>query len=162
MKSLMPSPRRNFPKRYTSCSSCTPLISFSHGCFLAEEEISSQVRQFIANYIPSVARLEILLLLKTNASQIWTPDSIARELRIDPRAAAEQLAALQQYGFLEPSQAGFRYAAGTSELDADVIALAQAYLVRRVTVIGLIFSRSSDAIRSFSDSFKLRRDPPHA
>jgi hypothetical protein len=129
---------------------------------LPDEEISSQVREFIARYIPSVARLEILLLLKTNSAQSWTPDALARELRIDPRAAGDQLAALQQDGFLEPSTVGFRYSPRNPALDADVIALTQAYLVRRVTVIGLIFARPTDALRSFSDSFKIRRDPPSA
>ena len=129
---------------------------------MADEEISSQVRQFIAEHIPSVARLEVLLLLKTNSLQVWTPEALARELRIDARAAGEQLEALHHDGLLEPSGAGFRYSPKNPQLDADVIALTQAYLVRRVTVIGLIFARPTDALRSFSDSFKIRRDPPSA
>jgi hypothetical protein len=125
---------------------------------VAQGEISAQVRQFIAAHIPSVARLEILLLMKAEASEVWTPEAMAKELRIDPRAAGENLEALHAHGLLEPRGDGYHYAPKTPSLDADVAALLQAYLVRRVTVISLIFSKTDEVLRSFSDSFKIRRD----
>ena len=132
------------------------------GTALPSEEITPQLREFIAAHITSVAQLEILLLLKTNPTQSWTPELIARELRIDPKAAAEQLAGLLKDGFLvSDAPAAYRYAPKSPALDEGVIALAQAYLVRRVTITGLIFSQPNRVIRAFSDAFRIRKDEPH-
>ena len=138
------------------------LLRIEKALALPNEEIAPQLREFIAAHIASVAQLESLLLLKTNPTQSWTPDMMARELRIDPKAAADQLAGLEKDGFLQGGPAaGYRYVPRTPALDDAVIALAQAYLVRRVTITGLIFSQSNRVIRAFSDAFRLRRDDPH-
>ena len=44
------------------------------------------------------------------------------------------------------------------DLHRAVAGLAREYAARRVTVIGLIFSKPVDKIRSFADAFRLRRD----
>jgi DNA-binding MarR family transcriptional regulator len=135
---------------------------------LDQEGISLQVRQFLNDHITSVAQLEILLLLQTNPQQSWSPADIARELRIEVAGAAQQLAMLAASGLIRevPTPHGsFIYEPHTPELQAAVTALAQAYLIRRVTVIGLIFAKpppSTGSIRAFSDAFKLRKDPPNA
>lgn len=129
---------------------------------LPNEEIAPQLRDFIADHITSVAQLEILLLLKTNPTQSWTPAMMAKELRIDPKAAADTLADLRKDGFLELQEPqGYRYAPRLPALDEGVIALAQAYLVRRVTIVGLIFSQPNRTIRAFSEAFRIRKDDPH-
>ena len=137
-------------------------VTLQAGVGLSAEDITPQVRQFIADFIPSLARLEILLFLKTHAQQVWTAEGISRELRLDQRATADQLATLGRDGFLEHPQPGqFRYAPRTPELDAQVGALAQAYHERRVTVISLIFASPPDVLQWFSDSFRLRKDRPN-
>jgi len=130
---------------------------------VGDEGINDVVRKFILEHIASVAQLEILLLLQTNPSQTWTPAAIARELRIEPAGAQVQLTALVASGLvtLDPPD-NYQFAPHSPELKDAAVALAQAYLVRRVTVIGLIFSKPSDKIRAFSDAFRLRKDPPRA
>lgn len=128
---------------------------------MGEEEVPLDVRHFISAHITSVAQLETLLLLKTNPTQVWSPEAIARELRIDKRAASDQLAHLERNGVaVRTSEQGdaYRYNPATPELDAAVVALAQSYLVRRVTIIGLIFSGPSSSLRAFSDAFRIRRE----
>src|SRR5690606_17703063 len=52
---------------------------------LADEEgISPEVRAFIAGQIESVVQLEMLLLLHTDPMRAWSPDELAKELRIEP------------------------------------------------------------------------------
>jgi hypothetical protein len=128
---------------------------------LAEEGISEVVERFIQEHIASVAQLEILLLLRTNPSQTWTPTAVARELRIEPTGAKDQLNALVASGLIkfDPPE-NYQFSTRSPELEAATVAVAQAYLIRRVTVIGLIFGKPSDKIRAFSDAFKLRKDPP--
>lgn len=113
-----------------------------------------------------MAQLEILLLLQTNPQQSWSSQAVARELRIEPAGASQQLFHLVDSNLvrqLAPEQ--FVYAPATPELQAGATALAQAYLIRRVTVIGLIFAKPPEppsSIRAFSDAFKLRKDSPNA
>jgi hypothetical protein len=130
---------------------------------VADEGVSDQVKQFISNYIASVAQLEILLLLHINPKQKWSSAEIARELRIEPAGAQVQLNALAASGLVKQDPAdSYQFAPQSPELEAATVALAQAYLMRRVTVIGLIFSKpSDDKIRAFSDAFRLRKDPPN-
>jgi hypothetical protein len=133
---------------------------------LSDAGVQPLVEQFIRDHIGSVAQLEILLLLQTNPAQSWSPQAIARELRIETAGATAQLAQLVASSLIRqvaPEQ--FAYAPATSELQAAVTALAQAYLIRRVTVIGLIFAKPPSppaSIQAFSDAFKLRKDPKNA
>lgn len=132
---------------------------------MTEGMISPQLKQFITDYIDSVSQLEILLLLQTNPQQVWSAEVMARELRIEPTGAAQELTQLAAKGFLAPAPdnpATYHYAPRTPELQANVVALAQAYLVRRVTVISLIFSKSTDKLRVFADAFRIRKEPPNA
>jgi hypothetical protein len=128
-----------------------------------DQPISHAVQQFIWDNINSVAQLEILLLLQTNPSQAWSPDAIARELRIETAGATVQLENLCSSNLAAKDPAdppAYRFAPANPALHDTAVALAQAYLVRRVTVIGLIFSKPSDNIRLLSDAFRFRKGPP--
>ena len=128
---------------------------------MASSPISDQVKKFISDHIASVAQLEILLLLQTNPAQAWTPADIARELRIEATGAQQQLTLLASSGLVREEPPGtFAYAPVSPDLHAAAVAVAQAYLVRRVTVIGLIFDKTPDKLRAFSDAFRLRKEPP--
>jgi hypothetical protein len=51
----------------------------------------------------------------------------------------------------------YRYAP-PPELHRSIAGLVETYRERRVSVINLVYSRPSDAIRSFADAFRLRKD----
>ena len=126
-----------------------------------QEEIPSEVRAFIAEYLDSVVQLETLLMLHAAPDKGWQADDLARELRIDRAWAEGQLAGLCQQGLLTHGQAGgvaeYRYAPAAAVRGA-VDGLAKAYAERRVTVISLIFAKPADSLRAFSDAFRLRKD----
>jgi hypothetical protein len=101
-------------------------------------------------------------------------------LKIDAAWAGGQLEKLASRGILEPASkcdgepadsvargsvaggagGGFCYAPRSPELDASVAAVADAYAVRRVSVIGLIFSKPTSNLKSFADAFRIRKDNP--
>jgi hypothetical protein len=122
-------------------------------------EISDQCRAFILDNIGSVVQLEALLLLRRSGTPS-TVDALARELRIEPNGALEQLTMLWRRGLLERLDNPERdaYAPRTPAAAACVDALAAAYDDRRVTVISLIYSRPQDTVRVFADAFRLRKD----
>jgi hypothetical protein len=123
-------------------------------------DLPPELRAFILDNISSVAQLEALLLLRRSGTE-WTLDALHRELRVEREGAAAQLTALVRSG-LASMRAGaepaYRYAPREKRAADLVDALAAAYEDRRVTVIGTIYSRPSDTIRSFADAFRLRKD----
>jgi hypothetical protein len=125
-----------------------------------EGGITSRVKQFITDYVESVMQLEVLFLLAEPPKKVWTANELAQQLRIDVVWVEAQLRDMVDKGLaaVEPSGTAFRYAPRTPELAATVTELAHAYTDRRVTVIGLIFSKPVDKIRSFADAFRLRKD----
>lgn len=123
-------------------------------------EISDDVRTMITQRIDSVVQLELLLLLQSHANRSWTPDEVARELRIDSTASQAQLVQLVARGLASRSEAdpnSFKYQPSNSALDATVAKLASEYAARRVSIISLIYSKPADTLRSFSDAFRLFR-----
>lgn len=127
-----------------------------------QDEISPGVKAFIAGHIDSIVQLETLLMLHASPARDWTAQDIARDLRIDRDWAEGQLEALSQQGLLtrgrEAGVRQYRYGPVAAQHRSDIEGLARAYAERRVTVIGLIFSKPADSLRAFSDAFRLRKD----
>lgn len=116
---------------------------------------------FIKGHIDSVEQLEVLLLTRNDPSKIWTAADVSRELRSSTASAATRLTKLCALKLLVKDSGtteGYRYEPSSPELADRVTALAAAYLVRRVTIIDLIFSNPLEKIRTLADAFKLRGD----
>src|SRR5215211_1731263 len=114
-------------------------------------------------------QLELLLLLAARADRACAAADLAAELRIDAVWVEGQLQDMAAKGLLEgpdaadrssapPTTRQFRYQPRTPEQACTVAELARAYADRRVTVIGLIFSKPVDKLRSFADAFRFRKD----
>jgi hypothetical protein len=80
-------------------------------------------------------------------------------LKTTPDSVAGRLAALERDGLVEGADERFRFGAGPGA--AAVGEVASCYTTHRVAVIETIFSvdRQPDALRSFADAFKVRREP---
>ena len=123
--------------------------------------LPDDIRQFIRENISSVAKLEVLLLLRTKRDQEFTPAAVARELYTTPDMTASQLAEMHSQGLLAAIDAGersYRYQPRTPELSRIVDDLATIYQERRVTVITAIYSEPVDKVRTFADAFRLRKE----
>jgi hypothetical protein len=123
--------------------------------------IPESVRRLIADHVKSVEQLEVLLLLRAHPDRDWSGEEVSRTLQSQPESAAARLADLAARGFCAPSaesEARYRYAPATAALARAVDELADCYARRRHTVITLIFESPSDAIQSFADAFRLRKD----
>jgi hypothetical protein len=135
---------------------------------VVDDGIPARVKQLITEHVDSVMQLEVLLLLAGQGGQPargWTPAELAQQMRVDAAwvdttlrgLAATGLAAMTDTG-AGAAAAQFSYAPRTPELAATVKELAEAYADRRVTVIGLIFAKPTDKLRTFADAFRLRKD----
>lgn len=124
--------------------------------------LPADVSRLLATHIDSVEQLEVLLLLRTAPERGWTAAEASGELRTEPDSVTARLRDLEARGFVTADGSGparlYRYRPATPDLARAVDGLADAYASRKVTVIGLIFSKPSKAVLSFSDAFRLRRD----
>jgi DNA-binding HxlR family transcriptional regulator len=127
---------------------------------VSEAGISQDVQQFITEHIRSVVVLEILLLMHAGPTRKWTVAELSRELRISPQWTAREFTDLARRGLIrrcEENTVCYTYGA-TGTIDQTISALANAYAHRRVSVISMIFAKPNDAIQSFADAFRLRKD----
>jgi hypothetical protein len=128
------------------------------------DEGLEQARRFITDHIGSVAQLELLLLLRTTSSRRWTVEGLSSELRVEPDWAHAQLILFCDIGLVRSddstAQNTFTYQPARDELRDAVTAVAQAYLLHRVSIIELIYSKPPQSIRAFADAFKFRKEPP--
>jgi hypothetical protein len=127
---------------------------------VAETDIAPEVIDFLRDHIDSVLELELLLVLRNApAARAFTAADLAHELKIDAAHADAQLEKFCQRGLLacgETSPRTYRYAPQSPQLDAAVAAVAAAYAGRRVTMIGLIFSKPTSTLKTFADAFRIR------
>jgi hypothetical protein len=119
-------------------------------------DVTDDARRLITEHIHSVEQLEVLLLLRAAPDKEWSAAEVARALVSQPDTAETRLADLARRRLLKRKDDTYRYAP-VAKTDKAVGDLATAYATRRTTVIGLIFSKPSDAVTSFSDAFRLRR-----
>ena len=128
---------------------------------MGDDGITARVKQFITEQVDSVMQLEVLLLLAEQPGKVWTPPDLAAQLRIDAGWVEGQLRGMAGRGLIwlsDGSPPQFRYEPRAPELGETVAELARAYADRRVTVIGLIFAKPVDKLRSFADAFRIRKD----
>jgi hypothetical protein len=123
--------------------------------------IPEDVRAFIGAHVDSVEQLEVLLLLRRTAGREWSAAEVSEELRTSPGSAANRLADLAAHGLITARSSAdplYRYEPRDERLDATLDALGRAYADRRVRVIGMIFEKPIDRIRSFADAFRLWKE----
>jgi hypothetical protein len=126
---------------------------------LGDTGIPDDVRRFVADEIHSLEQLEILLSLHRHASEWWTAERMADDLRTSRASVAARMADMSVRGLLEVQEEGprYRYRPATPGVEAVVQLLDRLYTERRVSIITLIFSKPLDSIRDFSDAFRVRK-----
>jgi hypothetical protein len=125
------------------------------------EALPENIQRFISSYISSVEQLEVLLLLSDSPDRFWSTKDVFQAIQSNESSITERLHGLALNGFLELESAAtrrYRFNPSSKELAQNVAELKQTYAVRRVKVIGAIFAKPPDRIRSFADAFKLRKD----
>jgi predicted transcriptional regulator len=120
--------------------------------------IPQEVESLIAEHIDSVEKLEILLFLRGEATQVWTVERLSRELRRNPNSVGRSLNQLLQRGLLAGSERdGYRFAPADARVAQQVDRLAETYATRRVSVVQLIVSNPMDSVTTFADAFRFKR-----
>lgn len=122
-----------------------------------EPSIPHDLAQFIQRCIDRLETLDLLLLLQSNAARAWTVQQLSDEMRSSTLATESALAMLLRHGFVAKDGHTFRFRPSTPELEETTRRLAACYRERRSAVIAAIFSRPSEAVRSFADAFRFKK-----
>jgi DNA-binding IclR family transcriptional regulator len=121
--------------------------------------IPEHVLQFVRRHIKSVWTLDLLVLMRREAAQAWTADTLARELRGNRPLVENALSTLTRAGLLRQEADGaYRYYPSGRDLDAVAAELERHYAERPVALIKEIASAPGDKIQSFADAFRIKKD----
>jgi len=124
---------------------------------MVDDLIPADVRDFIVNYIDSIAQLEALLLLRASPGEQWTSALVASRLYIDAPAAEDELARLCSRSLITCEDRIYSYAGNNAESDSLVDRLAVLYARHLIPVTNLIHAKPG-RIREFASAFRLRKD----
>jgi hypothetical protein len=125
-------------------------------------DFPAELKQFIAQYVESLAQLEALLILRQDSQKQWNSPELAQRLYITPDMCEAILVDLERRGFAARAADGqaFRYQPRDRALDQLVGDLGTIYQQRRVAVITEIYSKPVTKVQTFADAFRLRREEP--
>ncbi|HEY6229559.1 MAG TPA: helix-turn-helix domain-containing protein [Verrucomicrobiae bacterium] len=116
------------------------------------------VLSFVDRHIESVEQLEILLLLASQERK-WRASEIFQTIQSSQTSVEQRLESLVAAGLIAKDEKGcFRFAPKDDDTRKLVKDLADAYKTRRVRIIEAIYTRKTDAVRTFADAFKFRKD----
>ncbi len=124
-------------------------------------EFPAAVKAFVAANIKSVADLEVVMLLRDHRDRCWTANAVGKRLATNRDMAAMQLNKLRDRELListnEAAEESYQFQPAP-HLEAVVEELATLYRQRPVRVIAEIYTEPVDSVRTFADSFRLRKD----
>ncbi len=125
------------------------------------QELSQSIKAFIAANIKSVADLEVILLLREFRDCPWTATAVGQRLATNRDMAAMQLNKFRDRSLLvltdNSAEASFQFQPAP-HLESVLDELATLFRERPVRVIAEIYTEPVDKVRSFAESFRLRKD----
>lgn len=122
--------------------------------------MTTEIKNFIVNYIDSLAQLEILFWFYRFPEQSWTPLMLSNDLRSNVSMTSKVLRVFVQHGLIVlDSDPDFYITTEKFQRNYKLISeLYATYLERPSFVISLIYDKSNDKLMGFSDAFKLKKD----
>ena len=117
------------------------------------------MKDFIAEHVHSVIRLEVLLLVAEDRDKVWDSTVVGRKLHLSSYSTKAHLDELLSQGLLTlidgPEETLYRYNPSSDRLDKTVARLCNAYATQRVAVLTQIFANPVDKVRLFSEAFRM-------
>lgn len=121
--------------------------------------VAHELSSFIRSTFRSVWALELLCLLRAHGHCAWTHHQMVAALRASDLVIAQSIGSLVAAGLIVvDANHTARYHPISDKVDKLVEATEQLYERRPDLVRRLIVAPSSDALSSFADAFKIRKD----
>jgi hypothetical protein len=123
------------------------------------ESGTTEVAEFVAQYVRSLDTLQVLICCLEQQERWWDAVTMARELGISQDAARRGLDQLARGNLLDirlSDDIRYQYAPGTDTLRAVGDACLASYHRQPLQLIQLVRRASSNRARDFSDAFRIR------
>lgn len=123
-------------------------------------EMTAGVTHFISEYVDTLEKLDLLVLLIHSADRWWDAPSAAEALGTTSGAARQILEHFATQNLLEIRVTGdvrYRFQPGDSQLEAATREFANTYRTNRLGVLRIVTGSRHD-LRDFADAFRIRRD----
>jgi hypothetical protein len=98
----------------------------------------SEIASFVSSYIPTVAALELLLLLRSDPHRQWRSSELVSELRASTDLVEKFLRHFKKHGLATNGEGRWQFSAAEPKLDALSSQLSEMYRTRPMHVISLI------------------------
>jgi hypothetical protein len=128
---------------------------------LEDNKIPEEIRVFTYKYITSLEQLEVLCQFVNNPNTELNSSMLNQTLKTNTSSIESRLEDLFNKGFLvlkNSEKKLYQYGPRTDQLHLEARKITQFYKDNYHSMINLIYSKPMDNIRSFADSFKLRKD----
>lgn len=122
---------------------------------MSADELSKETIEFLQKNFGSVEQLELLLLLRNDPERSFSVKELSAVVRSHEDSVASRMTILTRMGVVHKTGDTFHYSRKDPEMERLVALISEAYIVRRYTVIGLIYSGENDGLQSFSQAFNL-------
>lgn len=118
--------------------------------------IDGDVLLLLRSTIRSVWTLELALLLWRTGDRAWRPRELVSELRASEGAINEGLERLLVNGLVQRSLDAYRF--DSSPRNTDLIQRLEILNRERPVTVREAMFKGNDAVQSFADAFKLKKD----
>lgn len=126
---------------------------------MSNDQIPENIRQFIFACIDSVEQLEVLAMLHDQPEKDWTYLALSQELRSTENSVEKRVRDLVDRRVIQPIAAdSFRFNPRSDEIRQVVHDLVGVYRLRPYRVMELIFSKPVNAMQSFADAFRFKKE----
>jgi hypothetical protein len=125
--------------------------------------ISEEVRQFLAEDVASLERLDVLLLMRRHVERWWAAHTLSGELGLPVDVAQMHLEKLCGRNLLEVRIAEsviYRYQPATSWLADLVDEVSRVHYADRHSIVALV-AGPPEGVRLFAEAFRFRKGKPH-
>lgn len=125
---------------------------------VSEGRLPDEISGFIERFVESVEHLEILLLL-FGASEGMSASDVFQKIQSSSASVELRLSQLEDSRLITRDEQGTFWFNPAKESDRAIVAnLDACYRQMRVRIIEAIYSRKIDAIQTFADAFRFRRN----
>ena len=126
-----------------------------------DPQLGEKLLSFIAETMPSVEQLDVLLLLHKHPDRTWDEFSVSDALRNNPDSGRAILESLNRLGLVRRSEnvgPSYQFSPRSEELASLVELLQKEYAVKKHRVIDAIYSRPLPGAVDFAEAFRVRKD----
>lgn len=124
----------------------------------APDVIPEDLRELLRRSVHSVWALELLLLMRANASQTWTAEQLAKDLRASHAVVLGILPQFIADGFVVESEPGRFVYRPEASLGNKIGRLDAIYRQNPVALVREIALNPNPKIQGFADAFKFRKE----